>query len=276
MKRVVVFGSSGFIGSELTSLLKNLGHEVVALGRKASEAIDFLRPESWEKFIKKNDHVVFLIAPAAGEEEKHIEAFNYLLNVCTKKEIRHFLYISSGGSIYGNNKAPSKETDNLHPHSPYGRLKKQSEDILNDQHFPFAIARPSNIYGERQNPNRRFGAITTFYHQIKNNIPLNIYGNLSITKDYLHVEDLVEALCILLLEEKKGIYNLGFGTSHSLKEIISSIEEVTGNVAQIQFFPMASTDIPFYQLDCSKAKKELNWEAKINIKEGILRYKDKT
>ncbi|MFZ4712598.1 MAG: NAD-dependent epimerase/dehydratase family protein [Bacteriovoracaceae bacterium] len=275
MKRILVFGSTGFIGSEFTSHIKSLGHEVVALGRTASTSIDFHHPETWESLIKDGDYIAFFITPSAGEEDHHFKAIERMFKICSEKKIAHFLYLSSGGAIYGRGEKAWKESDQTNPNSPYGLFKKKVEELLLSQSFSVSIARPSNIYGEKQSPHKRFGAVTTFFHQIENGITLNIYGTLDISKDFLHVEDLVEALSILLLQKKSGVFNLGTGKNHSLKEIISEMEKVTGKKAEMIFFPMAITDIPYYRLDCTKAENVLEWKAKIHLEEGILRYKDK-
>jgi UDP-glucose 4-epimerase len=279
MKRIVIFGSSGFIGSELSKHFKSLGLQVVELGKSSSTPIDYNQPETYAGHIQENDFVVHLIAPQQKEEEAHLASTKFLIKLCAKKKIAHFLYLSTGGALYGQGKNNWKETDETHPISPYGKFKKVMESelslICKEHNISLAIARPSNIYGENQNPLRHFGAVTTFYHQIKNDLPLTIFGDLNISKDFLHVNDLVQALTTLLLQKKTGIYNLARGINYSLGEVVQTIESVLGKKAQINFKEFNPNDIAFFRLDNSKARQDLDWNPNIDLKEGILRYKGK-
>jgi UDP-glucose 4-epimerase len=279
MKRIVIFGSSGFIGSELSKHFKNLGLQVIELAKSSTTPIDYNQPETYAKFIQENDYIIHLVSPKEIDEEAHLKSTKFLLKICADKKISHFLYISTGGALYGHGKNAWNEEDEAHPISPYGKFKKLMEKELkllcSEFNIPLAIARPSNIYGENQNPLRHFGAVTTFYHQIKNNLSITIYGDLNISKDFLHVSDLVDALSTLLLEKKTGTFNLALGVNHTLGEVIHEIENTLDKKAQIIFKPFNPNDITFFRLDNSKAKKELDWNPKIHLKEGILRYKGK-
>lgn len=289
--RYVVFGGTGFIGTKLCLLLAEGGHKVLCLGRNNPtfnnsnihfQQIDFHETSSWENLIEEQDSVVDLVTlfisknTAAITEDLHLEKLKHLVEVCMNKKIKHFLFMSSGGSVYGNGTKPFSENDPTNPVSPYGQLKLKSERLLNSYRdrsdFPLCIARPSNIYGETQSETASVGVITNFYNRILNDVPLDIFGDLEIRKDYLHVDDLVRALVLICNSARVGTYNLGFGQTHTLAQIISKIEAKLMKKAAFNFHPLKNTDIYSYALNCNKARIELGFSAEIDLDEGINRY----
>ncbi len=292
MSRVVVFGGTGFIGSCLCDFFASLGHEVIALGRTKARirtdkikfsAINFENPETWKSLLQKDDYVCFLISlnlpncsEKTDEEKNAVLMMDELLKECISKKIKNFLYLSSGGSIYGNADKAFIETDTPHPVSPYGKLKLAFENLLkkynSDFKLPVVIARPSNIYGESQGTELSVGVITSFYNRIFKNVPIDIFGDLSICKDYLHVDDLVPTLAKMVLENKSGVYNLGHGSTYSLTEVILMIEKLLNKKAEYRFHPFRATDVHHYSLDCKKARLELDFCPAISLEQGVERY----
>ena len=285
MKRVVIFGGTGLIGNRLSQYMSIQGHDVCALGRsEKNHAVVFENFNTWRPFIKEGDYICFLIPfnmPSKNEDDqmeaRHIFAMTALLNECVQKNIKHFLFISSGGAIYGRGNFPFKESDSTFPVSSYGKLKLKIEQLLEDFHLKhelsYCIARPSNVYSENQNPLISFGAITTFFYRISNGISLDIFGDLTICKDYLHLEDLVPVLSKMSLGEHTGIYNLGFGKTYTLGDIISKTEAFLNMKATLNFHQANSSDIHSYALDCTKARNDLAFHPQIDLDEGISRYK---
>jgi UDP-glucose 4-epimerase len=275
MKRVVVFGGAGFIGNKLCALLSAQGHTVICLGR---DRIDFYDPQSWIKYIEDGDYVVNLVTLHLSKksqgitEEIYFKALEALAQVCLDKKIKNLLYLSSGGSVYGRSNKPFTETDIPNPVSPYGILKLKSEQLLISYQekfgLPLSIARPSNIYGETD----KVGVISNFFTKISTGINLEIYGDLEISKDYLHVDDLVQGLNLILTQNKTGIYNFGYGENHTLQEIIQIIEKLLNKKSTQAFYPLSATDIHTYALDCTKARDELGFKPTIDLEAGIKRY----
>lgn len=291
---MVVFGGTGFIGSSLCLLFSKQGYNVVCLGRTNPftgsdkikfHSIDFHNTTTWEKLIEEGDYVCNLIALHISKDVKgisdeiHLSAIEKLIEQCLTKKVKNLLYLSSGGSIYGRGNMAFSEIDVPAPVSPYGFLKLKSEKLLitSQERFglPLSIARPSNIYGESQSAIGSVGVITNFYHRIARHIPLDIYGDLEIRKDYLHVEDLVKGLSSICIGHKTGIYNLGFGQTHTLGEIIYKIELLLQKKASLNFHPLKDSDIHSYALNCNKARIELGFNPSINLDAGINRYYQK-
>lgn len=291
MKRIVVFGGTGFIGSKLCLYLADKGFKVICLGRTKPSVldhriefhkIDFHVSSTWNDLLLENDYVFNLIALHVAKEaslvteESHFAAINDLAVECLAKKVRGLLYLSSGGAIYGNGNIAFSEMDMPNPISHYGIIKYKVENIFKkyqeEYQLPLSIVRPSNIYGESQNLITSFGVVTNFYNRIANNLTIEIYGDLSICKDYLHVDDLVPELSHICLEGKLGIFNLGFGKSYTLKEIIQKIEAQLSKVASCKFHPLKENDVHSYSLDCTKARVELGFNPLVDLDEGINRY----
>lgn len=290
--RVLLFGGTGFIGGELEKKLIKNNLKFTTLGRSQKQAshnhqhfksINFFDYESWQGLIHENDTIVFLIPchmPAKTDEklteELYINSFNYLLSVCKNNRIKKFIFMSSGGAVYGDGGVLFNENDIPHPKSAYGKLKLTMEALLLQGEFKnfflVCIVRPSNVYGESQNPHISFGAVTTFYYKISHGLTIDIFGDLGISKDYLHVDDLVEALIKIIQGNISGVYNLGQGKVYTLKEILDYIEQLLGKKAICKFYPLRDGDIYQYKLDISKAKKDLGFNPKIDLPEGINRY----
>ncbi len=292
MSRVLIWGGSGFIGQELALEFARKGEEVISLGRESIGAIhskvshhviDFDNKNTWKGYIEKNDKICFLIpfhmpnkAEVESAEKKHLDMIRNLIIECVEKKIDHFLFVSSGGAIYGVGDHPFTEEDLPNPVSSYGKLKLKIETMLNEYGdkygLSYSVARPSNVYGEKQNPLVSFGAITTFFYRISNGLPIDIFGDLGICKDYLNVKDLAPALVKMVLEKKQGVYNLGFGQTYTLGEIVERIEKILGKKAQINFHKGNTTDIRNYRLNCTKAQRELDFHPQITLEDGIKLY----
>lgn len=292
MSRIIILGGTGFIGSHLHKHFFSLGHEVITLGRKTQldsgfhvEPIDLLNFSSWKKIIKKNDFICFLIPfnlnPANNltfSEADYYCVLEELLKTSAEVEVSKFLYLSSGGSIYGNYKNRYSETDIPKPISDYGKHKLKSENVIINYKekfgLPVSIARPSNIYGDLKSNSSLREVLSTFYNRVNENLPLKIFGNLDICKDYLHINDLVPALGNMCLNHQ-GIFNLGLGKSIKLSEVIETIEKKLKKQAILEFHPPLPHDVLHYELDCNKAKVELEFKPIIELEEGIARFQGK-
>lgn len=290
--RVLLFGGAGFIGNILADKLVLKNQEVLILGRSQSIvknkfitfiSIDFYDYNSWKDILRIDDTVVFLIPchmPSRSDSKKieseYLASFRLLLKTSSTVKIKKFVFLSSGGAIYGESDKVFNESDVPRPKSDYGKLKLKIENILLEYAprsiFSVVIARPSNVYGETQNPKISFGAVTTFFHKISNDLTIEIFGDLGICKDYLHVDDLADALVELCLSNHSGIYNLGLGKTYTLGDIISLIEKKLGKKAICRSYPLRESDVYKYSLDITKAKSELGFKPSIDLESGINRY----
>ncbi|MEK7225039.1 MAG: NAD-dependent epimerase/dehydratase family protein, partial [Bacteroidota bacterium] len=191
--------------------------------------------------------------------------------------IKQFIFASSS-SVYGiNDNFPWKENEQLLPVSPYA-MTKQAGEMLGHVYsrlfgIRFIALRIFTVYGLGQRPDL---AIHKFIKAILKGEPITMYGDGSSSRDYTFVDDIVQGLLSAVQYDKTGyeIINLGNSYSISLKELIQTIEEVTGRRAIIEQLPDQQGDLPKTFADISKAKNLLKYAPQIKLKEGVRQFYD--
>jgi UDP-glucose 4-epimerase len=200
-----------------------------------------------------------------------------LLKICVSEKVKKIVFISSGGAIYGTPLSlPVSEECPNHPLSSYGvsklAIEKYIEIFYHLYGLDYVIVRPSNPYGERQNPLSDQGVIAVFLGKIAKNLPLEIWGDGNAIKDYIYIEDLIDGIYkAAFCKSNYRIFNLGSGKGYSLSNILNIIKDVVH--VPISISPMVSEkfDVQKIYLDISRAKNELAWEPRISLNEGISR-----
>lgn len=301
MSNILVTGGNGFIGAHLVNALTALGrHTITVLDifprslenlpqninyiqgdlansdfvRKTLEnaAIDVVYHLAWSTI-----HETALQNPVADVEHNLIPSIN-LLEASAFCGVRHFIYLSSGGTVYGNpQKLPVAESAPLNPINAYGVTKLTVEHYVRMfshlRSLPFTILRPSVPYGPYQNPHRRQGAVSVFIYRALHNQPITIWGDGSVTRDYFYVGDLAEALTAALSTPAaiNQTFNLGGGTAYSLNALAAGIADILQVKINIQYEPARNFDVPQLELDISAAEKLLGWRPKTSLTQGIAK-----
>lgn len=276
MKNVLVTGAGGFIGRRLVRILKDAGHLVHELGSADGDIAD---PATMEQFNEVAIDFVFHLAgrtyvPDAWREPWDFQRVNVTgamnaLELCRRKKIP-LTYVSA--YLYGVPASlPVKETDRIDPNNPYALSKFLGESLCGFYagHFevPITIIRPFNIYGPGQ---KGHFLIPEIIAQIKAGMPIRL-KDLAPRRDYLYLDDLVDAL-VRTLNPKQGchVYNIGYGSSLSVAEIVEIIQSASGTT-----LPVVSENTPRHNeiadvyADISKAASELHWRPQHSFKEGI-------
>jgi len=207
----------------------------------------------------------------------NIETNVKLLDICISQGVKNVLFISSGGAVYG---VPQFDTvDETHltsPISSYGITKLATEQYLNlyAKHYNLkTIAlRPSNLYGTGQTTQKPQGVIAHILKALQENKPFTIWGDGKGKKDYLYIDDLIAGIsCIIKnnFQTKENTYNISFGQSYSLLEIIQVIQSYTNRQLEIRHEPTKPFDIPTININSDRFCKEFNWKPSINLEVGI-------
>lgn len=252
--KCLVTGGAGFMGSHLVDKLIKEGHEVVVIdnlitGRRKNinpkakfYKIDIKSPKVAEIFKKEKPEVVFHFAahiearesvkdPISDAKDNILGSLNILEN-CRKFDIKKIVFASSGGEIYGEaNELPTPETYLPFPISPYGVGKLAVEGYLKSYFkmfkIPFISLRYGNVYGPRQNPEGEAGVIAIFTNKmLKNEQPL-IHGDGKQTKDYIFINDAIEATLLSFKKGFEGILNIGTGRETPVLGIFYKIKALT-------------------------------------------------
>jgi UDP-glucuronate 4-epimerase len=212
------------------------------------------------------------IADPLSYEETNILGTQKLLDFAVHKKVKKFVFASSS-SVYGvNEKLPWKEEEHLLPISPYAMTKLAGEMAGHVYHklygLPFVALRFFTVYGPGQRPDL---AIHRFTKAILKDEPIAMYGDGSTSRDYTYVDDTVQGIMSAIDYNKTDfeIINLGNNYAVSLKELIATIQAVTGKTARIDQQPEQPGDVPRTFADISKAKSLLNYQPKTKLKEGL-------
>lgn len=202
---------------------------------------------------------------------------NKLLDACVKANIKKFIFLSSGGTVYGNvAKYPICEDEHEQPITSYGFTKVTIEKLLYLYKHVFSLdyktIRLANAFGPFQNPLKGLGAVTTFIYKALNHEPVTLFGDGSIIRDYLYIDNVINALCnVAFLNSKFSVYNVGSGKGISLKEVLEIIEKVTNEKIQINYLPSRNVDVPVNYLNVSRYESEFGKIQKVSMDEGIIK-----
>ena len=301
--KVLVTGGTGFIGSFVVEELLRSHHEVmvVANGRQFPPYLnnvidrigfyqcDFGDSDALNSVLPGCDAVIHLAwssipKPTLGatgyEFTSNIISGINLIEKCIEHKISKFVFISSGGTVYGiPTRIPIPESHELNPISTYGLGKLTMEKLLHLYHYShgmkYSILRVSNAYGERQNILKAQGVIAVWIKKILCGEPVEVWGDGQVVRDYVYVKDVAYAI-VRALEDKAGrsVYNIGGGEGYSLNEILFKIEEVMNVRFDIMYKESRKFDVPVNILDISKARKDLGFEPKTALHEGIAIIRD--
>lgn len=274
MTRVWVLGGNGLVGE---ALKKIAGQELTFLSRAE---FDLLNPPPKLPFAE-GDTIVDLVPPPYPRDSVQIKPFEYhnqftrphceFISKALKTGIKKYLFFGSGGTAYGIGKPGYlfKETDLTAPISAYGESKLMVEDFLlkegNLHPCSIMIFRPSNIFNSHPTSPLQKGLIGIFKKRVESNMPLQIFGDLSIAKDYVSSEDVAVATMLALRKNISGIFNLGSGKVSSLGEIISAFERSLGRETKKEFLPGITNDVTWFGLDISKIQNELGFSPKVDV-----------
>jgi UDP-glucose 4-epimerase len=213
--------------------------------------------------------------------ETNVQGTVRLLTYAAKSSIKKVIFISSGGTVYGVPiHIPILE---MHPNDPlcsYGITKLAIEKYLRLFHhmhgLDYTVLRLANPYGEQQRTHASQGAVAVFLGNVLRGEPVEIWGDGSVVRDYIHIADVVDAL-LLSREQTSGehhIFNIGGGRGHSLNELLDIIEVVTGRTANRRYMPGRVFDVPTNVLSIERAKSTLGWSPKIDFEHGLKRFSE--
>jgi len=278
MDKILVTGSTGFIGS---SVIKRLsGYEVVT-DYKDSERINLQNMEQVMK-LDSVDTVIHLAGKIPWKEldsnefsDGNIKCTQNILEYSSKKNIKKIIYVSS--YVYGKPKyCPVDEGHPVDPHTAYAESKYLAENVCLDYckryDLDLIILRPFNVYGKSM---RAGFLISNLIDAVKSGNKLNII-NKDSKRDFLHVDDFVDLILkIIDYNSKLEIFNVGSGLSYSFDDIIRKIEKISKTKLELYY----NTDESFIEdivADISKLKRELDWEPRITIDDGLRKTLETT
>lgn len=306
--RVLVTGGAGFIGSTLVDRLLAEGYEVdvvddLSTGMLANLAsaraersrrfsfhrLDLRSPAIADLLARRRPEVVYHLAaqadvrvsvrrPAFDAEVNVIGALN-LFQGAVAARTRKVVFASSGGTIYGpSDDLPLREGHPQHPESPYGVAKKAVGDYLHyyrEVHgLEYTALALANVYGPRQNPEGEAGVVAIFANKLLDGERATIFGDGRQTRDFVFVDDVVDAF--VRATEKGGglLVNIGTGVETGVQELFDVIAGLTGARDPAHYAPARPGELARSALDPTRAEIHLGWKPFTPLDEGIAKTLD--
>lgn len=298
--KVTVFGGGGFIGSTIVDRLLRDGHAVRVFERpRVAPYRIFAKNEQVEwitgDLLSRHDvgcalggadavfHLVSTTLPKSSNEDpiydvqSNLVASLQMLDAMIEQKVPRIVFISSGGTVYGRPRyTPIDERHPTEPEVSYGITKLAIEKYLQMygrlHNIKPIILRVTNPYGERQRIETAQGAVGVFLHRALNGQPIEIWGDGTVQRDFLHVSDVADAFAqALTYTGSETVFNISSGKGLSLNELINMIEKVNNCPIERIYKPARPFDIPINFLCNKLAQQELGWSPMIKIEDGLSR-----
>ena len=297
--RILVTGGAGFIGSNVVDRLVQQGHEVAVLDNLSTGRRENVHPAARVHYLDLVDAVAVHACIAEFRPEvvdhhaaqidvrKSVEDAAYdarvnilgtlgLLESCRRHGVRKFVYASTGGALYGEGRSlPATEDHPINPESPYGASKHTVEHYLYIWRLlhglDYTILRYPNVYGPRQNPHGEAGVNAIFIGLMLAGKPPHIFGDGEQVRDYLYVDDVVDANLLALERGSGEIVNLGTGIGTSVNDIFRALKPLLGFAGEPIYEAPRPGEIQRIYLDASRARQVLGWEPRVSFSEGLRR-----
>lgn len=302
--RIVILGAAGFIGTNLAlEISKNKENEVTLVDTCKSYFADAVKQRFSEQqlietsfdqkmnySVLNNQDVVYHLfssnVPTTSNQhisqdmEINVLFSARLFDECVKRNVKKVVFISSGGTVYGKNcDCPLSEDTPTDPITSYGVQKLAIEKLLYLYHYMYGldyrIIRLSNPYGPYQRPNGIQGAVTTFTYRALKNEEITVFGDGSVIRDYIYIDDAVRGIINIVNGTfKEKLYNLGSGSGKSICEVLDSVKRALGVELKLEFKEKRAVDVPINYLDIHRYEHNYGKLNPISLEDGIRRTAD--
>lgn len=289
----VITGATGFIARNLLRALADRGQRVIGVSRTphlmtperlVSWCVYPSTENGWNEILDRASvvyHCAWSSLPQTSNEDLIADASDNILGTLRllkaakgKRDLR-IVFLSSGGTVYGTlSTVPAGENHSTNPRCGYGISKLAIEKYLDLYRELWALdsvsLRISNAYGPGQQVGRNFGAIPTFAMRAVRGDLISIYGDGSVVRDYVYIDDLVAAM-IAAGRARGGppVINIGSGEGKSLNDIVRRLRGLVANEIRVEYLAKRGFDVPVSVLDISLAASALDWKPRTSFEVGV-------
>lgn len=292
----MVVGGNGFLGSSVVDELVRAGHEVTAFDRFSSGepaftspgvrriAGDFLSRSALRSALEGQEYLFHFLStstPALAEDDPSLDVRTNVSQTVTMFElavaagVSCVYFASTGGAMYGSvgDENASEETVPA-PVSPYAIGKLAIEGYLRYFRRKHGLAsvsfRISNPYGPRQHRGRTQGVIPIFLQRLADGLPLRVYGDGTMVRDYIYADDAARMIVATVgLETRHDVYNVGSGTGASINDLVALTTSVAGATAAVETIPQPSTFVDRVVLDVGRYSAEFGAPELVSLEDGV-------
>jgi UDP-glucuronate decarboxylase len=297
--KILVTGGSGFLGSHLVDRLMQEGHEVIVLdnfftGQKRNvehwihhPSFSLIRHDVTQPILLEVDQIYHLACPASPPHYQYnpvktikTSTMGTINMLGLAKRVKARILLASTSEIYGDPQVhPQNESywgnvNTLGPRSCYDEGKRVAETMMyaykHQNGVETRIARIFNTFGPRMHPNDG-RVVSNFIIQALQNKNITVYGDGSQTRSFQYVSDLIDGLVKLMNSNYDAPCNLGNPDEYSIKDFAEQIKEMTNSESEIVYLPLPTDDPMQRSPDISTAKRELDWDPKVHVREGLLK-----
>ncbi len=293
--KILITGGAGFIGSQLAQTFIKEGHSVVVVDDlshgdasrlPAHVPLYRLDIRDWSGLRavirqEKPEAISHQAALVSVRDSVRLPDLFFAVNtegtrnvfeLAREFGVRKLIFASSGGAVYGEAVSlPVNEEADCKPISPYGESKRLAEEILGTKNSEMekVVLRYGNVYGPGQDPLHNNSVISIFTHQLVQGERPVIFGDGTHVRDYVYIEDVVQANVLALSPGITGVYNIGTGTGASLVEIYSELTRLLKCDVRPEMRPAYPFEVRQNILDVLHARKALKWQANTPLHTGI-------
>lgn len=302
MKKCLVIGGAGFVGTNLSRNLAGKGYDVTICDRVEETMLssriqnhkyiklNYFKQPIEDDLLRQQDMVALLISSVNPDSsmanpeicyDKDIIKMIELLEQMRRCEVNRLVFVSSGGTVYGNQNVEKLREDMLtYPINHYGIMKLTQEKILLMYNQLYGmdnvIFRLANPYGEGQRKASGVGAVTAFLQNIMNGEKIYLYGQGEPVRDYIHIDDAVEMMRLCLEKRsagsKEALYNVGTGEGNSILEVMRMAERIAGRKADVVYLGTREFDVARNVLDIGRICSVIGGYKCLNLEMGMRRY----
>jgi len=294
--KVLVTGGAGFIASHLVDRLIAKGYETVVVDNlfsgKADHVnklaklykVDITDPLQISKVFEREKPQVVAHYAAQTSVTRSIRdpSFDAAVNIvgslnvfeaAKKFKVRRVVLASTGGAIYGDpQKLPCREDDPVCPLAPYGISKLTMEHFSNNYQphdFSVMILRLGNVYGPRQDPEGEAGVVAIFAGRMLSDSDVVVYGDGEQQRDFIYVDDVVEASMKALFSKERGVYNIACNAGVSVNTIVERLRRIVQWEGEVLYKPTRQGEVFRIVLSSAKALNILGWKAVVSLDQGL-------
>lgn len=287
--RALVTGGAGFIGHHLVRALRSGGANVLVIDVSTGtpdrlppgvdlETLDIATADLQAVLTAWRPEIVYHLAAqvsvprsqADPEGDLRINGLGTLRVIAAARAaaVDRFVFMSSGGAIYGDSAAAANEESPTRPESFYGMHKLLAERYVAASGLAYANARPSNVYGRGQAAGGDGAVVPAFVDAIRSGRSLTIHGDGTQSRDFIHVEDVVAGLLVLGGTTANGTWNISSGQATTILELADTLQELTGKTSERIFLPRRPGDV-YSSVIGSERLSALGWTSRYSLRDGL-------